>query len=293
MKKGVNQWLFPDSMSIERCMAVARDAGFNGIEVCMGENAPKKKAGSSRPDEDMGIEGYLSDLALNTSEDEMMAVARAAQKIGIEIYSISTALNFNYPLTSPDARVRAKGVKVIQKALKYGLLLGADVALVVPGVVTTEVTYSQALERSKAAILQLVPLAKETGVCMGIENVWNKFILSPLEFRDFIDSFKSEYIGALFDVANILAYGYPEQWIDELAGRIKSVHIKDFMTSVGNINGFVNIFEGDVDWPKVMKALRRVGYDGYLTVETIPAYRHCPESRVYESSIALDRMLNL
>jgi hexulose-6-phosphate isomerase len=293
MKKGVNQWLFPDSMSIERCMAVARDAGFNGIEVCMGENAPKKKAGSSRPDEDMGIEGYLSDLALNTSEDEIMAVARAAQKIGIEIYSISTALNFNYPLTSPDARVRAKGVKVIQKALKYGLLLGADVALVVPGVVTTEVTYSQALERSKAAILQLVPLAKETGVCMGIENVWNKFILSPLEFRDFIDSFKSEYIGALFDVANILAYGYPEQWIDELAGRIKSVHIKDFMTSVGNINGFVNIFEGDVDWPKVMKALRRVGYDGYLTVETIPAYRHCPESRVYESSIALDRMLNL
>jgi hexulose-6-phosphate isomerase len=249
--------------------------------------------GPSRPDEETGIADYRSDIALNTSEDEIKAMALAAQKIGIEINCISTALNFNYPLTSPDARVRAKGVGVIQKALKCGLLLGADIALVVPGMVTPEVTYSQAFERSKAALLQLIPVAEKTKVCMGIENVWNKFILSPLEFRDFIDSFNSEYIGALFDVANILAYGYPEQWIDELAGRIRSVHIKDFMTSVGNINGFVNIFEGDVDWPKVMKALRRIGYDGYLTVETIPAYRYCPESRVYESSIALDRMLNL
>ncbi len=293
MKKGINQWLFPDSMSIERCMAVAKDAGFNGIEVCLGENAPKKKEGTSRPDEETGIVDYQSDLALNTSEDEIKAVARAAQEIGIEIYSISTALNFNYPLSSPDAKVRAKGVDVIQKELKDGLLLGAEVVLVVPGMVTPEITYSQAFERSKAALLQLIPVAEETKVYMGIENVWNKFILSPLEFRDFIDSFNCEYIGALFDVANILAYGYPEQWIDELAGRIKSVHIKDFQTSVGNINGFVNIFEGDVDWPKVMKALRRVGYDGYLTVETIPAYRYCPESRVYESSIALDRLLNL
>ena len=109
MKKGINQWLFPDTMSIERCMAVAKDAGFDGIEICMGEDTPKSKGKSSRLEEETGIAGYRSELALGTSEDDIEACAESAKKIEIEIYSLSTALNFSYPLTSPNQKVRAKG----------------------------------------------------------------------------------------------------------------------------------------------------------------------------------------
>ena len=109
MKKGINQWLFPDTMSIERCMAVAKDEGFDGIEICMGEDIPKSKGKSSRLEEETGIAGYRSKLALGTSEDDIEAIAESAKKIEIEIYSLSTALNFSYPLTSPNPKVRAKG----------------------------------------------------------------------------------------------------------------------------------------------------------------------------------------
>ena len=293
MKKGINQWLFPDSMNVEQCMVMAKDAGFDGLEICMGENAPKSEAGSLRLDEETGIAGYRSDLALDTREEDVKAISESAKKVGIEICSVATALNFRYPLTSPDTQTRAKGIEVLKKSLQSAALLGAEVALVIPGIVTPEVSYGEAVESSEAALRELLPTARETGVRMALENVWNKFLLSPLEFRDFIDRIDDDCVCALFDVANILAYGYPDQWIDALGSRIRSVHIKDFMTSVGNINGFVNLFEGDIDWPAVMKSLRNVGYDGYLTVETIPAYKYCPESRIYESSIALDRLLNL
>jgi len=293
MKKGINQWLFPDTMGIEACMALAKEAGFDGIELCLSEGAKPAGQSPSNLADEAGIGGYRSELALDTPEEDIRSMAAAAERIGIEVTSVCSALYFPYPLTSPDPEIRAKGIETARKAIQSASLLGAEIALVIPGIVTPEVSYSQALESSKAILDELVAAAGEAGVYLAIENVWNKFLLSPLEFRDYIDSFQSEHICALFDVANILAYGYPEEWIEVLGSRVKSVHVKDFKMSAGNIEGFVNVLQGDVNWPGVMESLRRIRYDGYLTVESIPAYKHCPDSQVYEASIALDRLINL
>ena len=281
-------------MSIEQCLALAKDAGFEGMELCFGENAPaSSRQAASTLDQEAGIGGYCTQLALDTPEEDIKAIAELSRRIGIEVYSVATALNFHYPLTSPRPQIRAKGIEVVRKSLQLASLLGANIALVIPGMVTAEVSYSQALGDSEAALSELLPQAEGAGVYLALENVWNKFLLSPLEFRDFIDKFQSEYLCALFDVANILVYGYPEQWIEILGSRIKCLHVKDFRTSIGNMDGFVNLLQGDIDWPVVIKALRKIKYDGFLTVETIPAYKHCPESQIYEAAIALDRIINL
>lgn len=125
-----------------------------------------------------------------------------------------------------------------------------------------------------------------------MENVWNKFLLSPVEFRDFIDEIDSDSVGAYLDVANILVFGYPEQWVRILGKRIKKVHVKDFKCSIGNIDGFTTLLAGDLNWPATMKALKEVGYQGYLVGEIIPPYRFYPERAIYDTSKSLDQIIS-
>ncbi len=132
------------------------------------------------------------------------------------------------------------------------------------------IDYDVCYERAGEAIRQILPAAEQTGVAICIENVWNKFLLSPLEMRDFIDGFNSEMVGAYFDVGNVLLTGYPDQWIRILGKRIKRVHVKDFKLSVGTVAGFVDLLEGDVDFEAVKKTLTEIGYDGYVTAELLP-----------------------
>lgn len=128
---------------------------------------------------------------------------------------------------------------------------------------------------------------------MGLENVWNKFLLSPVEMRTFLAQFDSPWVGAYLDVANILPYGYPEQWIRILDSQLVGVHFKDFRRAVGTVEGFVDLLEGDVDWPEVMAALRDVGYSGPVAAELIPNYRLAPEVRVANASRAMDAILRM
>ncbi|GAG27908.1 unnamed protein product, partial [marine sediment metagenome] len=137
--------------------------------------------------------------------------------------------------------------------------------------------YDVCYERATEAVKQILPAAEEAGVVIGIENVWNKFLLSPLEMRDFIDNFGSKMVVAYFDVGNILLTGYPDQWIRILGERIKRVHVKDFKTSVGTVEGFVDLLEGDVDFEAVKQALGEIGYDGYVTAELLPFEPGRPE----------------
>ena len=132
------------------------------------------------------------------------------------------------------------------------------------------VPYDVCYERATEAVRRLVPIAEQLGVALSLENVWNKFLLSPLEMRDFIDGFKSDMVGSYFDAGNVLQTGYPDQWIRILAGRIKRVHIKDFKKSVGTVDGFVDLLEGDVDLAGVKNCLDDIGYDGYVTAEVLP-----------------------
>jgi hexulose-6-phosphate isomerase len=155
--------------------------------------------------------------------------------------------------------------------------LGTDAYLFVPGAVDVfflpdaeVVPYDVCYQRASEALRQILPAAEETGVAICIENVWNRFLLSPLEMRDFIDSFGSAMVGAYFDVGNVLLTGYPEHWIRILGERIKRVHVKDFKRSAGTAEGFVNLLEGDVNFETVKEALADVGYDGYVTAELLP-----------------------
>ncbi len=135
-------------------------------------------------------------------------------------------------------------------------------------------------------------MAERYRVTIGIENVWNKFLLSPLEMRDFVDKIGSRYVGCYFDVGNVLLTGYPEQWIRILGERIKRVHLKDFKISIGNINGFCNLLEGDANWKEVIKALKEIKYDSYLTAEIVPPYRQYPQALIYNISKNMDFILD-
>lgn len=293
MKKGINQWLFPDTMNIRECMLLAKDAGFDGIELCLAErHNPSKTQEGKTLDEEAGIGGYSNvEFALDTPNTELEKIARLAKDIGIEICSVATALNFRYSLSDPEPAVREKGIRVIEKAIESASTLGTKMIILIPGMVTEKVTYIQAFERARSAINGLIKVARKYRVYMGIENVWNKFLLSPVEFRDFVDGFGSEYVCAYFDVGNIVAYGYPEQWIEILGKRIKAVHIKDFKTAVGNINGFTEILQGDVAWPEVMRAFCKIEYEGYLTVESIPHSKFYPERLIFEASRSFDKLI--
>jgi len=231
---------------------------------------------------DAGLDGV--ELGQFDSREETELVAAAAAEVGIEIHSVMAGTHWSLPLSSTDEEVREKGVEGVKGALQVARWAGADTVLVVPAVVTEDVSYAAAFELSKKSIRELLPTAEELGVCMALENVWNKFLLSPLEFRDYVDSFEHDLVQAYFDVGNILLYGYPHQWIDILGERIARVHVKDFDV---NTKQFVGLLTGSVDYPRVVNALKGVGYDGYLTAELSP-YRQYPNRFVEDTARHLD-----
>jgi L-ribulose-5-phosphate 3-epimerase len=154
--------------------------------------------------------------------------------------------------------------------------------------VTADESYGAAYELSHKSIREILPAAEEGGIRLGLENVWNKFLLSPLETRDYLDSFNHKLVCAYFDVGNILLYGFPHQWIEILAERICKVHVKDF--NVGK-RDFVPLLTGDVDWPRVMNSLRGVGYNGYLTAE-LAQYTLFHDQMVLDTGTHLQRILD-
>jgi hexulose-6-phosphate isomerase len=269
MKKGINHWAFSVDLSLEQSFGLAKKAGFESIEVNIAE------------------EGEIN---LYSTQKEIDEIVKNAEQDDLQISSLSTGLFWKYSLTSPEAEVREKAVGIVKKMLEVASWLKTDAILVVPGMVTEEVPYEEAYKRSCEAIKKLIPAAEKYKVAICVENVWNKFLLSPLEMRDFVLGFKSEYVRAYFDVGNVLAFGYPEHWIKALGKLIKRVHIKDFKTAVATLPGFVNLLEGDVNWPGVMDTFRKVGYDGFLTAELFPP-KFYPESLIYGTSASMDKIM--
>nr|WP_232229238.1 sugar phosphate isomerase/epimerase family protein [Paenibacillus zanthoxyli] len=189
-------------------------------------------------------------------------------------------------------------IDVCKKQLELAAVLGADAILVIPGAVGVDfipgsevVAYDKAYDRALEAIGKLAPEAEQLGVAIGIENVWNKFLLSPLEMRGFIDAIGSRFVGSYLDVGNIVHSGYPEQWVRILGDRIKKVHFKDYRREAGGLHGFVDLLAGDVDYPAVVSALREIGYDGYVTGEMILAYKHYTEQIIFNTSASMDAIL--
>ena len=221
-----------------------------------------------------------------------------AKKAGIELYSVATGLYWTYNYTSANPENREKAKAITRKQLEVASWLGCDTILVVPGAVQVAfepgsevVDYDVAYERALEALKELAPYAEELKVSIAVENVWNKFLLSPMEMRDFIDKVGSPYVGSYFDVGNVVYCGYPDQWIKILGSRIKKVHFKDYRYNVGSLDGFVDLLAGDVDYVAVMDALSKVGYDNWVSAEMLPPYRQYPETILYNTSNAMDKIL--
>jgi len=274
MKKGINQWAFL-SKDVRECIKKAKEVGFEGIEL------------------DLDEEGEIS---FTSKEKDLLEIKKFASDTGIKISSICTGLFWKYPLISKEKKVEEKAKDVVKKMVEIASLLEADTVLVIPGVVgsvlmpPTEIyPYDMVYKRSQEILKNLAPFAKEHKVYLGIENVWNKFLLSPLEMRNFIDEIQEEYVQVYFDVGNVMLFGYPEQWIRILGRRIKKVHFKDFLTSIGTLDGFVGLLHGDVNWKEVMKAFKEIRYEGFATGEYFP-YKFYGDQLVEDISRAMDKI---
>jgi hexulose-6-phosphate isomerase len=272
MKKGISIWSFAPGTPLPVAMKKAREVGFHSLEIALGPN---------------------EQLDISASDAKARGLRRKAQALGLEIPSIVSQSGWNWPLLTRDAKEYKEAKRVTVESLRIARALGAKTILVVPGRVTESMPYDEAYERCKQALIELAPEAKAAGVSLGIENVWNKFLLSPLEMARLIDEVHSSFVGAFFDVGNVLVNGYPEQWIRILGKRIKHVHVKDFSQFVSDLNGFRGLLDGNVNWPEVMKALKEVGYKGHLTSEVCGPNQFAPDHLLYTTSKALDKILSL
>lgn len=265
MRKAICLGCVAPQWSLEKRIALIKEAGYEGFE----SYHPK-------------------------SEGEARQIKALAREHGLVVHSVMGGTHWRLPLSSPDEETRRKGVEGIEQALYFAGLMGAEGVLVVPAVVDEKTDYRTAWELSIQSLKHLVGVAKRLGVQIWIENVWNRFLLSPLEFASFVDELNSVadvrgdgIVGAYFDIGNILAYGYPQHWIRVLGGRIKRVHLKDFRVSE---HRFVYLLQGDVNWKEVMAALRDIGYDGWLTAE-LPPYPHAPDQMVRDTACHIERII--
>ncbi|MEH7096532.1 sugar phosphate isomerase/epimerase family protein [Neobacillus vireti] len=272
MLKGINQWCYPEDTSLENVFRYSKEAGFDAVELNL-----YKPGGIG--------------LTLDTSAKEAEAIKKLAESYDIELRSLSTGLLWEAPLSSNDASTRERGRTIVKKQLELASVMGMDTVLVVPGIVDEKTSYADCYQNSQAELRLLSEFAEQLGVHIGIENVWNKFLLSPLEMKRYVDELNSDLIGVYFDAGNVLQFGYPEQWIRILGKQIRKVHVKDFRRSVGNITGFVPLLAGDVNWKEVMTALHEIGYNDTVTAE-IPSYSISSYDLAHDTSRHMDVIFN-
>ena len=275
MKKSINIWSFVGKTNRE-AMKLAKDAGFEGIELALGTDG---------------------EITMTSTDQELLSIKAYAEELGISIPSLSSGLCWANSLTANDPDERQRAFEMVERQLYCAKMLGAETILVIPGSVSVEfvpewpvvdydVVYDRALEQMK----KLAPIAESYGVQIGLENVWNKFLLSPLEMCQFIDAVGSDYVGAYFDTGNVVYSGYPEQWIKILGKRIFKVHFKDYRRNPGGLNAFVDLLAGDVDWKAVRQAFADVGYEGWAAGEMIPQYAQGSDQLIYNTSASMERI---
>lgn len=276
MKKAMSIYAFPNEWDIKKVFTVAKKAGFDGVEL------------------DYGTESRLNP---NTTDEELKEIRAIADEVGIELKSLSSGFSWFCSPTSDDEETRIAAKALIKGLLYTAHKLGAESVLIVPGYCgvdsipgTPVVNYLDVYNRALEWMNEYKGLAEELNVDIAIENVGNKFLLSPLDMRNIIDQVNSPKVGCYFDVGNIMPIGYPEQWIKILRHRIKKLHFKDYDRSTGMVRSYVQLLKGNVDYTAVMEALKEIGYDGWATAEYT-----CPEGiepEAYLKTVA-DAMENI
>ena len=261
LKKGLGIGMIGIPGTLEEKFKAVKQLGFDGVEI----DSPSK----------LGI-------------DEIVKAKDAA---GIEIPSAIDAVHWTRTLCDPDPKIRTEAVKVLEQALRDVKKAGGSSVLLVPAVVNANISYEDAWNRSTEEIRKVLPVAAELQVRIAVENVWNQFIMSPLEARRYVDDFQSPWVGWHLDIGNVITYGWPEQWIRILGKRIQKLHIKEYSRKKRDAEGLwkgfdVELLEGDNNWPAVMAALDDIGYDGWGIAEVAGG----DEKRLAEVSKRMDKI---
>ena len=238
--------MLPADISITERFALAKDCGFEQIEC-----------------------------PTTRDQADAQTMKAASEKFGLPIHSVMNMDHWQYPFSSSDPAVVEKSLDGARVSIRNAHLWGASTVLLVPAVVNADTPYKEAYDRSQTAIRKLLPLADELNVTLALEEVWNKFLWSPLEFARYVDEYNSPHVRAYFDVGNVVLFGYPQDWIRTLNKRIAKLHIKDFSfvrdkATRKAIGSWMPLGEGDVDWTAVYAALRDIGYQGTATLEIEP-----------------------
>ena len=263
LKKSLGFGMVKEELSLTDKFKLVKDLGFDGIE-------------------------FNSPIDLDKSE-----ILEAKAKSGLELPSVVNKDHWKLPLTDPDPAVRKQIIDSVAQSLQDVKDFGGDTVLVVPGVVNENVGYEQAYNTALNSIRELIPYAEKTGMQIALENVWNNFLLSPIEAKRFVDEINHPLVGWYFDIGNILRYGWPEHWIKTLNSRIMKLHIKEFSRELMNTKGLregfnVELLEGDNNWPVVMKAISEINHKGgWLTAEVSGGDR----TRLKDISERMDKII--
>jgi len=275
MRKSIGDNLIPKSMGFEPGLELVKKAGFDGIELWLGD---------------------VPWFQMTTTDAQIQDLRRKVESAGLVVSNVSTGLHWKFPLSARDPKVRQEGIRIVERQIEAAQILRTDAILVVAGLVTEEIPYNEVYQRTVEAVQRVAPAAQKSGVKIGCENCNSEqhFLLSPREFNSFLNDVNSPAVGIHLDVGNIHDTGFAEQWIEMLGPRITRVHMKDTMKRRGRCcdSVYTNIFLGDNNWPAIRAAMVKVGYDGWLVAEMERVYKYAKDQQFYDTSAALGRFMD-
>ena len=276
MRKSIGDNMIPNGWTFERGLDLIKKSGFDGVELWLGEKPWFK---------------------MDTTDAAVRGLHRKVRDAGLVVSNVSNSLDWGENLSARDPQVRAASMRHIERQIETAQLLDTDAILVVAGVVTEQVPYNDVYRRCIDGLQTLGEKAARAKVKIGCENCCSeqRFLLSPREFRQFLDDVNRPYVGIHLDVGNIHDTGFPEQWIEIHGPRITRIHLKDVMRKRGRCGGqsvYTNLFLGDNNWPAIRAALDKAAYNGWLIAEMEARYRFAPDQQFYDTAAAIDRFVS-
>jgi hexulose-6-phosphate isomerase len=272
MKKGICYICIDEGETFEDKLSAACAAGYDGVELRIGTDV-------------------AAPVHLAMDRAHVERVRDLVERYGLEIPSVMGPVLRDTPVLSADAAVRREATAAFASALERAAWLGASTVLMHPGQLQPQTRYDQAWAGTVEVLHTLIPACERTGVGIGLENVWNKFLLAPTEMRQILDEVNHPLIGCYLDTANMLLYGYAEHWVPIVGHHIRKVHVKDFKREGGG-GRFCQLLEGDCNFPAVMRELRALGYDDYLTSEVSPGERGAGQTMA-DTAARMDQVIAL